>query len=1394
MSASSTLHKTTRCAEAATGGLIDFAADGSIHSGGSQSPVERPGLLLRATLIATVLLAAATALASEVSRPSLVAAPPKAHLSSTLFEQPIGSGFEQPEQIAVDSSGNLYIADVLTNNVYKETLINGVYTQSVLRANLGGPIGVAVDANGNIYIADSDNSRVLLETLEPSGAYSESTVPTSGLGGIVFDLAVDKKGNIYIADAFNNRIVKETVSGNSYTQSVIPTTGLSSPEGVAVDAGGNIYIADSFNNRIVKETVSGATYTQSVIIPPVLPLGPAGVNAPEEIWLVGNTLYIADTLNGRIAAATYNGTTKTYTLKTVATGSVNSPTGVAVDSYGNLFIADTNNKRVIEEAPGNGSNFGGVPVGTTSQAATLTFTFDNGGKIGAPIIATYVGGTGAFSNGSGTTCTKGSTIATGKTCTIRVTFKPSTPGFAYGEAELNDASNNLLASGELSGSGIGTKVFYPNSAIDLKIGSSLKNSASVAVDLKENVYIADTGNNQVLKETPAGSTSYAQSTVVKSLKGPNSVGVDTLGDVFIVDAGNKRVIEETPASAGTYTQTVVYSEAAHSTVEIGPLAVDLGGNVWVVLPGEIQEFSLVSGTWTKGSKIAVEVQNSHGALVPITPISLAIDLLGNFYVGEADDASLGIEQRVMRYTPDGAGRYSELVAEQGTYPKAIAIDRIGNLFLTDNSSSIHVFVPSTTEQHSGGDYVGTKLATQSQLSNPSGVAVDGNEVVYIANAGSSQVLHESWSAAPVFDFPNTVIDQTSGAIVQSVLNVGNAAIDFGAPTTGQNPTISGPYVLNAGATTACPVLTTSSDPESVAPGSECTVSLSFAPTNTGSFSGSLTYQANVGGRSQFGFNLNGKGIATIPNITWPAQASIAYGTPLSATQLNASASYNGQAVPGTFVYNPTLGAVLSAGNHTLSVQFTPSVGGYSSAAASVTITVTKVPLIIVADSFSRPYGSPNPTFTASYIGLVNGDSPALLYGYLAFSTEATQQFPWGYYPITVTNPVAAAQTNYDVTYVDGTLVITQVALTVTANNVTVANSGNIPNPYPCTITGFVNGDTAAVVSGACATNAQNYASSPTGTYTVTPTVGTLSALNYTFTNFSSGTLTLSGVQTLDPVGNGFSKPEGVAVDANGNVYVTDTSYGYITKETPTDDAFSPSTFGSTDYNQFGVAVDSSGNVYATASGANELWEFNYADNSYSQVSIAKSDAGMNIPWGVAVDKNGNVFVANNGANNVIEMTPVSPGARSVKTIANNAKQGLNQPEGVAVDGNGNVYIADTANNRVVIMNNSAGTYTMSTTVFSGLSGPDGVAVDKNGNVYISDQGDSTIYEEALSNGSYTQSAVVSSGISGPGDVAVDGNGNLYITDTSNGRVVEVPASSSASQSKAKHLAARKIKP
>ena len=195
-------------------------------------------------------------------------------------------------------------------------------------------------------------------------------------------------------------------------------------------------------------------------------------------------------------------------------------------------------------------------------------------------------------------------------------------------------------------------------------------------------------------------------------------------------------------------------------------------------------------------------------------------------------------------------------------------------------------MPTLTYEQSGHSspgllyYVSTTLKTKTTLNGAKGLAVDGNEVVYIANTGVSQALDESWRYVPAYVFPETVIDQTSTAIVQSILNIGNAAIDFVVPVTGQNPSVSSPFVVNTGEADACPVLTTSSDPASLTPGDACSVSVSLSPTATGTFTGSLNYQASGSTLSRFGFSLSGQGIAPIPVITWPAPASIAYGTAL----------------------------------------------------------------------------------------------------------------------------------------------------------------------------------------------------------------------------------------------------------------------------------------------------------------------------------------------------------------------------------------------------------------------------------------------------------------------------------------------------------------------------------
>lgn len=159
-------------------------------------------------------------------------------------------------------------------------------------------------------------------------------------------------------------------------------------------------------------------------------------------------------------------------------------------------------------------------------------------------------------------------------------------------------------------------------------------------------------------------------------------------------------------------------------------------------------------------------------------------------------------------------------------------------------------------------------------------------------------------------------------------------------------------------------------------------------------------------------------VVTPAVVSWPAPAGIVYGTPLGPVQLNATAD-----VPGTFVYTPAAGTVLPAGNsQTLSVTFTPAdLGRYAPAGAAVSINVARAPLTIRADDKTRAFGAVNPVLTATYTGLVNGDTPASLDTPVTLTTTATPSSPPGTYPITAT---AAADANYVITHLNGTLAVT----------------------------------------------------------------------------------------------------------------------------------------------------------------------------------------------------------------------------------------------------------------------------------------------------------------------------------------------------------------------------------
>jgi hypothetical protein len=158
-----------------------------------------------------------------------------------------------------------------------------------------------------------------------------------------------------------------------------------------------------------------------------------------------------------------------------------------------------------------------------------------------------------------------------------------------------------------------------------------------------------------------------------------------------------------------------------------------------------------------------------------------------------------------------------------------------------------------------------------------------------------------------------------------------------------------------------------------------------------------------------------------PTLAWTNPTAVVYGAALSASQLNATAS-----VPGTFAYNPAVGAVLNAGTNVLSLVFTPNdTFDFNTITSNVTLVVTPVQLSITANSFTRVYGQSIPTLTASYIGFVDGQGVSVLTGSPSLSTSATatSSVADSPYAIVAANGTLSA-TNYTFIFNNGQLAIT----------------------------------------------------------------------------------------------------------------------------------------------------------------------------------------------------------------------------------------------------------------------------------------------------------------------------------------------------------------------------------
>lgn len=262
--------------------------------------------------------------------------------------------------------------------------------------------------------------------------------------------------------------------------------------------------------------------------------------------------------------------------------------------------------------------------------------------------------------------------------------------------------------------------------------SGLNQPFQVAVDYRGNVYIADTGNSRVLKESP-GRDGYTQSIIGSDLLEPYGVAADRHGNVYVADTENNRVLKETPVWGGGYSQSVILS--APPDVPGGALAdpiglaVDLQGDLFIA---DVFNNRVLRATPTRnGYSFGVVDSIANGVH---EPTGVAVDRRGNVYLSTFSTITFPFFEEVLKETPTGSGYAQSLVAGGFQFPYGIAVDAFGDVYVADyDAGAVY------EETSSDGGYTQTAIATAG-IANPSWVAVGDRNDLYITDHGNNRVV------------------------------------------------------------------------------------------------------------------------------------------------------------------------------------------------------------------------------------------------------------------------------------------------------------------------------------------------------------------------------------------------------------------------------------------------------------------------------------------------------------------------------------------------------------------------------------------------------------------------------------------------------------------------------
>jgi len=566
----------------------------------------------------------------------------------------------------------------------------------------------------------------------------------------------------------------------------------------------------------------------------------------------------------------------------------------------------------------------------------------------------------------------------------------------------------------------------------------------IALDAANNAYVAGVTTDPLQFPTTAGA--YQTTGLIANRSGfvtkVNPTGTSLVYSTLLAGTGNF---------------------PSYSSNGMRSIAVDASGNAYVIGTTDQPKYPVTAN--------AVQKNNDSGYVYN--------GAAGNYLLGGLPTSVFTVLNptgTALVYSTYLGGAYSTV------YGEALALDGSGNAYLVGDNDT-HDF------PHSTGAYQPAFASNGSS----SFVTRIGLESLSTGTGTIIAVGYSSASSVPVQGIPVT--------FTAHVASVGSNAIPTGNVSFAVNGSVASEEALNA---------------DGVA---------TYTTNNLPTYGTPIVVTANYEGSETSDFSAGGVLLSVLSGLkleTVSRDQSTVYGTPFKAPITVQLYSVSGfpiatSGIPITFS-GPGLqlstSTALTDANGLASINVSPESAGQFVVTASVGaatpatfhLTVTKATLHIVANALPTTYGQAPPQPTSYHLtGFVNGDTAAQVSGAPALSTTVTASTPVGFYLINVGVGTLSSQNYNFVTTSNGPgyVGVYKAHISVRSNTITVKQGDPIP-PLTYTLTGFVNGDTASVVTGAPVLTTTATSSSPPGSYGITTTVGTLSSPNYGFVAVQHG--------------------------------------------------------------------------------------------------------------------------------------------------------------------------------------------------------------------------------------------------------------------------------------------------